>query len=182
MSQLAEMGVSIPQEYRADMSLVGEWQTLSETKVAAEGLEGAGKSIGVRKRKHEGDEEQEEVDDHAPGKTTSLGWGSKLRTYPGEQEEEDGDLDALLSSNKELKRSKNTPADTEFKEIKLETPALATQEDAVPESAAPEAEKSSDVKTETSGVESEAPKDERPPNEEVTGFSFKKRKPKVMRK
>lgn len=182
MSQLAEMGVSIPQEYRADMSLVGEWQTLSETNVAAEGLEGASKSIGVRKRKHEGDEEEGEVDEHAPGKTTSLGWGSKLRTYPGEQDGEDDDLDALLSSNKELKKPKITSADAESEEKKLEPPALVKQEDEVSESAAPEADKSSDAKTETPGVDSVAPKDERPPAEEATGFSFKKRKPKVMRK
>ncbi|KAJ5388327.1 hypothetical protein N7509_010868 [Penicillium cosmopolitanum] len=182
MSQLAEMGVSIPQEYRADMSLVGEWQTLSETNVAAEGLEGASKSIGVRKRKHEGDEEEGEVDEHAPGKTTSLGWGSKLRTYPGEQDGEDDDLDALLSSNKELKKPKITSADAESEEKKLKPPALVKQEDEVSESAAPEADKSSDAKTETPGVDSVAPKDERPPAEEATGFSFKKRKPKVMRK
>lgn len=181
MAQLAEMGVAIPQEYRAEMSLAGEWQTLSETKVATDDLEGTSKSVGIRKRKHEGDEE-EEADEDVPGKTASQGWGSKLRTYPGAQDQEDDDLDALLSSNKEFKKTKNTPTEPTPEEQKQELASPAKKEDGVPESTAAEADKSPDIKTEAPGGDSELPKDEKPQGEETAGFVFKKRKPKVMRK
>lgn len=179
MAQLAEMGVAIPQEYRADMSLAGEWQTLSETNVAADGLEGASKSIGVRKRKLEGGEEGEEgedADEHAPGKTASQGWGSKLRTYPGQQDDDDDDLDALLSSKKEFKKVKTEVTEGEIQEAKQE-PALVKKEDGESESAV-KTDKSPDVKTEAEIPEVGA----EPAKEEVAGFTFKKRKPKVMRK
>ncbi|KAJ5596714.1 hypothetical protein N7450_003172 [Penicillium hetheringtonii] len=184
MAQLAEMGVAIPQEYRADMSLAGEWQTLSETKVATDDQEGAAKSVGVRKRKHEGDEyeEGEGIEGDAPGKTTSQGWGSKLRTYPGQQDEEDDDLDALLSSSKEFKKNKKTPTEAASKEQKQDSVPRAENEDEASKSAVPETDKSPDAKAEATGVDSEPSKEEKPAGEESTGFVFKKRKPKAMRK
>ncbi|OQE24566.1 hypothetical protein PENSTE_c007G06223 [Penicillium steckii] len=184
MAQLAEMGVAIPQEYRADMSLAGEWQTLSETKVATDDLEGTTKSVGVRKRKHEGDEDEEGVgnEDDAPGETTSQGWGSKLRTYPGQQDEEDDDLDALLSSSKEFKKKKIVPTEATSEEQKLESAPQAGNEEKASKTVVPETDQSSGVKVEATGVDLETSKEEKPAGEESTGFGFKKRKPKLMRK
>lgn len=183
MAQLAEMGVAIPQEYRADMALAGEWQTLSETKIEdREGLEGAARSIGVRKRKHEGDDEEE---DHAPEPLESKGWGSRMKTYPGAQDDDDEDLDALLASTKDLKKPKTAmpvAATEEAEEQKQELAPVPKTEDGTPDSKAPGTEETTVVKKEEPNEFPAPPIDEKAPSEETTGFVFKKRKSKVMRK
>lgn len=189
MAQLAEMGVAIPQEYRADMALAGEWQTLSETKVdSAEGLEGAAKSIGVRKRKHEGDEEE---DEHAPEPIERKGWGSRMKTYPGAADD-DEDLDALLASTKDLKKAKPTAApsvaaDTTERSDEQQqgfAPVPKTEaEDRDPGAA--ETEELTAMKQEDTAQPAESSvlsAEEKPPSEEAPGIVFKKRKAKVIRK
>ncbi|KAJ5183593.1 hypothetical protein N7492_001209 [Penicillium capsulatum] len=178
MAQLAEMGVAIPQEYRADMALAGEWQTLSETKIESQDAEGAAKSIGVRKRKHEGDDEEEE---HAPEQPVSKAWGSRTRTYPGARDD-DEDLDALLASTKDLKKTKTPAPATETEVRKSEPVPLLKSED---EASAPKAEEvaePAEVKTEETGEASAPLTEEKPQNEDAPGVMFKKRKPKAMRK
>ena len=67
MAQLADMGVAIPEEYRRDMALAGDWQTTSVKVIRDDNENGkpATKSIGVRKRK--ASEAHEERDTHGPG-------------------------------------------------------------------------------------------------------------------
>lgn len=183
IAQLADMGVAIPQEFRADMALAGEWETLSETKIeSAEGLEGAARSIGVRKRKHEGDEEE---DEHAPEPLERKGWGSRMKTYPGAQGD-DEDLDALLASTKDLKKPKMAapvaaPPVEEAEERKQDFTPVPKAEDEAPEPTAPEPDRSTAVKKEEP-TSASAPSHEDLQKEETPGVVFKKRKPKVMRK
>ncbi|KAA8648633.1 putative formin binding protein [Aspergillus tanneri] len=102
MAQLADMGVAIPEEYRGDMALAGEWQTISETVIGLDADRQKSKlSLGVRKRKHEGDEEEEEAKKEAE-RFVSKAWGSRTRQYPGAQD--DTDLDELLASTKDIKK------------------------------------------------------------------------------
>ncbi|KAB8232306.1 putative formin binding protein [Aspergillus alliaceus] len=179
MAQLADMGVAIPEEYRGDMALAGEWQTLSEKVIGAEEGEKTGPSLGVRKRKHEGDEEEEEAKREAE-RFVSKGWGSRTREYPGAQDDED--LDALLESSKEVKKarpSSSEVAPTESVKEADDVPAkdeadpVATESDQVP-------------KTEHEPAEAAAvpltPAAKSEPEEPTSGVVFKKRKPKVMRK
>jgi hypothetical protein len=176
------MGVAVPEEYRGDMALAGEWQTLSETKIDPEGLEGAAKSIGVRKRKHEGEEEEEE--EHAPEPLMSKGWGSRMKTYPGAQAD-DEDLDALLESTKDLKKTKTATPTTmkeEPQERNQESASVVKTEDEAPDSKTVETNEPPEVKTEDPGSVPAPTVDEKPPAEEAAGPVFKKRKPKVMRK
>ncbi|KAJ5380228.1 uncharacterized protein N7496_002656 [Penicillium cataractarum] len=187
MAQLAEMGVAIPDEYRGDMALAGEWQTLSETKV--EDLQGAAKSIGVRKRKHDGEEEDEEDDGGNPSaQLVSRGWGSRMRTYPGAQNDDDDDLDALLATTKDLKKSKPQVPEPDSEESKLveeqkpEPASSATKEEEVVASKDQEAGSSSHVKTEEPGNSPLPPTEEKWQIEDAPGPIFKKRKAKVMRK
>lgn len=178
MAQLAEMGIAIPDEYRGDMALAGEWQTLSETKVEPQAAEGAAKALGVRKRKHEGDDEEAEA--QAAGQAVSKGWGSKMRTYPGAQDD-DEDLDALLASTKDLKKTKtSTPAEEPEEQKPEPTPSNVKEE--APASKGPEATESTQVKAEETGGISAPPTEEKPQSEEAPGFVFKKRKSKVMKK
>ena len=107
------MGVAIPEEFRRELAMAGDWQTLSETPIYEglkneEGDEDAkhdGLNLGVRKRKYEGQEEEEEA-----GETVvRRGWGSTTRTFPGSSGEGD-DLDALLGTAKVSKRRTESPS------------------------------------------------------------------------
>lgn len=112
LKQLAEMGVAIPEEFRREMAMAGDWQTLLEpvdyNNVKQEGDSKEFKpgelSAGVRKRKHEGQEEDEEEE-----KVARKAWGSVARSYPGTGGSEGDDLDALLKNTKVMKREDGVP-------------------------------------------------------------------------
>jgi len=106
LSQLAAMGVAVPEDFRREMAMAGDWQTLSErplyeeakeeedskdTKPSNTEIKHRGLNIGVRKRKYEGQDEEEEAGERVVRK----GWGSTTRTYGGSSD--DVDLDALLN-------------------------------------------------------------------------------------
>ena len=177
MAQLVEMGVAIPQEYRAEMALAGEWQTLSETRLETPDAEGAAKSIGVRKRKLEGDEDEE--GGQIPEQYVNKSWGSRMRIYPGAQDDEEEDLDALLASTKELKKPKTAIPASETEEQKQES---TVKEDESTALHATEEDKQIPVKTEETVDTAAPPADEKPTSEVASGPVFKKRKPKAMRK
>ena len=96
MTQLAAMGVAVPQEFRRENAMAGEWETISR-KVIAPGAEDEGKieikpglNVGVRKRKLEdGDEEEIKADQQRRRPK----WGTDLKTISG-----DDDLEALLNT------------------------------------------------------------------------------------
>ncbi|KAI9370832.1 hypothetical protein BJX61DRAFT_65702 [Aspergillus egyptiacus] len=163
MAQLAEMGVAIPDEYRADMALAGDWQTVSEKVIQPEDSESQ-PTLGVRKRKHDVDEEEEEAKREAE-RFVSKGWGSATKRYPGAQDDED--LDALLASTKDVKRSKSAGTDQD----------TVVKEGEPPSAGAPAGDDSDrpPVKPEELATTEE-------PGEAAPGVVFKKRKPKAMRK
>lgn len=108
MAQLADMGVSIPQEFRGDMAMAGEWQTVSERVILPENSEvrdtkeNIRTSGGDKKRKYLGsgdDEEEEEENHNEPVRRKA--WGSTTKTYPGLRAEDD-DLEALLRDSKPI--------------------------------------------------------------------------------
>ncbi|GKT44758.1 uncharacterized protein ColSpa_04939 [Colletotrichum spaethianum] len=113
MEQLAEMGVSIPTEFRGDMAMAGEW-TVTATKVIDENAQAEkpveAKAMGIRKREQTEEEREEEEAVRGLFKRPKK-WGS-TRTMP----EDDKDLDALLSSNTLLRPvKKEEPAETDVK-------------------------------------------------------------------
>lgn len=107
LAKLAELGVAVPEQYRREVAMAGDWQTVAERPVwnpikKEEGLEDfkdfkpdTSLNLGVRKRKIEGQEEEEE----AGAMVVRKGWGSTTRRYPGSFSDGDGDLDTLLSIN-----------------------------------------------------------------------------------
>ncbi|OJD15573.1 hypothetical protein AJ78_04163 [Emergomyces pasteurianus Ep9510] len=115
LAQLVEMGVAIPEEFRPELALAGDWKAIEETAGEKHGSEAdalAALNVGVRKRKFEGQEEEE-----AAGETVMRkGWGSTTREFPGGKETEE-DLDALLEKTAELKRRRR---ETETPDIKAE--------------------------------------------------------------
>ncbi|KAL2869873.1 putative formin binding protein [Aspergillus lucknowensis] len=172
MAQLADMGVAIPEAYRGDMALAGDWQTVSEKVIRPEDSE-TQPTLGVRKRKHELDEEEEEAKREAE-RFVSKAWGSATRQYPGAQE--DGDLDTLLASTKEVKKTKISGADHEAsgKDENQPHEGVAANEDSDQPPKLKEEE--------ASGDRSSLPAATNEPDETTTGIVFKKRKPKAMRK
>ena len=88
--------------------MAGDWQTTSERLVYAdesvkkeetEDVKLGGLNVGVRKRKFEGQEEEEEAGERVVRK----GWGSTIRTYPAPGSDED-DLSTLLKETKKVAR------------------------------------------------------------------------------
>lgn len=95
MAQLAEMGITVPDEYRGDLALAGDWQTVAQRPIARNGgVPSESLSTGVRKRK------VEEVDEEETSNvqfTTRKTWGSTTKTYPGTGSGSDSALNDLLS-------------------------------------------------------------------------------------
>lgn len=120
MEQLAAMGVAIPEEYRRDMSIQGEWATVSERPVYSRPVKSGSddedddtKAFGVRKRKLEHEDDKLNLAPRA--------WGSRLKSYPGASANSEEDLDALLSGATTKKEIKSEEADLLKKEAELET-------------------------------------------------------------
>lgn len=117
LAQLAEMGVSIPDEFRPDMAMAGDWEVTEERIIPEPGSETTDSvAMGVRKREREEDDEE-------AAEARKKRWGHAHRAYPSEVDP--GDLNALLSSvpfvNKDAARSIDFEAKQENKkEIKGE--------------------------------------------------------------
>ncbi|KAL9104384.1 MAG: hypothetical protein Q9187_008909 [Circinaria calcarea] len=101
MARLAELGVAVPEEYRREMAMAGDWQITSERFIyddvkKEEELEDAkpnGLNVGIRKRKQDKAEDEEQ---EAGESGSRKSWGLTTRTYPGARED-DADLDTLLN-------------------------------------------------------------------------------------
>jgi hypothetical protein len=112
LAQLAEMGVSIPDEFRPEMAMAGEWQVTSERIIEPEDGEKKPDALALGVRKRVLDEEELEA-----AEAKKRRWGSTYRTHP--TEEDNGDLDTLLGNV--TRKGKESAAKTEAKdEVKQE--------------------------------------------------------------
>lgn len=104
MAQLAGMGIAVPDEYRGDMALPGDWQVLSQKPIELDQQNGsqASLSVGIRKRKFEGLEEEEEAGETVKKK----GWGSTTKEYPTTSQNA---VDSLLAGGVLLKKEESKP-------------------------------------------------------------------------
>ncbi|KAL8968013.1 MAG: hypothetical protein Q9183_002664 [Haloplaca sp. 2 TL-2023] len=115
MMKLAEMGVAVPEDFRRETAMAGDWQTLSERPVWSRAKKeedhddfkgfkpDSTLNVGIRKRKIEGEEEAEEI-----GPTViRKGWGSTVKRYPGCNADSKDDLDVLLDSAVRSERVEN---------------------------------------------------------------------------
>ncbi|PKY05252.1 hypothetical protein P168DRAFT_318277 [Aspergillus campestris IBT 28561] len=184
MAQLAEMGVAIPDEYRGDMSLAGDWQTVSTRVIREEGEGEDGGVRGVRKRKmQEVDEEEEEAKREAE-KFVSRPWGSRTRVYPGAVGGEDTDLDALLESTRDIKKGRTSGVDDGHGDNGDGDSGRGEKDTAT----APDGAAAQPVKQVKEEAEEEEPESKvaaepaKPADDAAGGVVFKKRKPKVMRR
>ena len=189
LEQLAEMGIAVPEEFRKDMAMAGDWQVTSQRVIYDEVKEEGdvqdvkpGKlNIGVRKRKFEGQEEEEQ----AIEKVVRTNWGSATRSYPGNMGDGD-DLDALLQATKAEKLRHNeseTPGSSTAMPPTRNSPPQVDPHPALPaikqEPSADEADIAAKVPdAATTAVKSAPVKQEDVPD---AGVVFKKRKNKPLR-
>lgn len=181
--QLAELGVAMPDDFRPEMAMAGEW-TVTSTRViddapkrepAEEKPET--KATGVRKREATEDEKEEENAVQGLFKKPRR-WGRDSRAMP---QDEDADLDALLSGSILTKpAAEGTPPKEEpFKDEEVKDEPTKEEEDVVKEE--PDTEPSGFTTTfkpeaiDSKPVKAEA-LDEEPGPAPVL---FKKRKPKT---
>ncbi|MCJ1461673.1 hypothetical protein MMC07_000270 [Pseudocyphellaria aurata] len=133
LAQLAEMGVTVPEDFRKELAMAGEWQVLSETpiresetiKAEMDDRKPNMMNVGVRKRKYEGQDGEDEAEE----RVFRSGWGLTTRVYPGLNEKGEGDLDLLLGkSQTNTRRSKvgvnktageSSPQDQKFVEQRV---------------------------------------------------------------
>ena len=178
MAQLAEMGITVPDEYRGDLALAGNWQTMAQRPIdQGEGLSSESLSIGVRKRKMEDDDEEETTNLQS---TTRKTWGSTTKTYPGTASRSDAALDDLLNrgtlpKRQPLPEAKSEPVDQTNGDKKTSAPAAVVNDDTT------EDDKSA-VKKEIENLETSTSDTHRFKEEGVGAEPiFKRRKPKFAK-
>lgn len=181
MAQLAEMGVSIPDEFRPDMAMAGEWQ-VTEERIIGEDEEKPldAKASGVRKRAVE--EEDEEA-----AEANKRRWGSAYRSHP--TKEEDEDLDTLLGNVTGIGKALATKLEAKVNiKVKVEEELDLSNLPTAPESSTEPDISKVEIKTESSEdlpTDTSAPSLEVVVKEEVEmkelEVVFKKRKAKNIR-
>ncbi|OAP60742.1 hypothetical protein AYL99_05744 [Fonsecaea erecta] len=110
-AQLAEMGIKVPEGFRSEMAMAGDWQVVSQ-QTTDETPSEAPLSKGVKKRKYEGQDEEEEEKKEAGEAVVRRGWGAATKRYPGHDK---ADLDDLLSGSISVKKEKSTSSVAQFK-------------------------------------------------------------------
>lgn len=179
LQQLVDMGVAIPDEFRGEMALAGEWQVTEERIVEVNGEKKPDAvALGVRKRTV-GEEDEEE---HEAKKRR---WGSTYKSHP--EAVDDGDLDALLSNATSKDKGIKKEEDVVKQEAKSEE--TSSREGSQPIHSGGQSDttgKQEDVKLEP-GVEASTVQDVKPAllaedtPDPAGGVVFKKRKAKNIR-
>jgi hypothetical protein len=162
IQQLAAMGVVVPKEFRAEVAMPGEWETVAVKKMPLppkreeEDVKPEALALGVRKRKFEGQEEEEEAGEVVVRK----GWGHTTRNYPGGYAAVD-DIEALMKAGGAAKEA-------DVLEVKKEEDVI---EDMVAQGSATNAEGATSVKQEDMAERTTI----------AAPVVFKKRKAKVVK-
>lgn len=199
VAQLAEMGVAVPEEYRREMAMAGDWQVVSERPLYGSGVKGEeggeeekkhseGLNIGVRKRKHDGQEE----DDEAGEMGVRRAWGSMIHTYPDPRTQNgQEDLDSLLGKTK-LNRLRDDlvkdhtsggggSAASPPPAINAPQPGIDGAPNESPSPIPPIKQEDTDETKLVSYIDSSKPLKEDPDGSEQPAVVFKKRKAKPIR-
>lgn len=182
--QLAAMGVSMPSDFRPEMAMPGEW-TVTKTTVVEEKQEPDGeikigaKATGIRKREETEDQKEEEEAMRSLFKKPKR-WGRDSKTV---QDDEDEDLEALLSTTVPLKAEAAEQGDEVKKEEEVDDEGAADtklpKEEDIPVKADPDAE-AQDLK-QVVKKEAVVKAEEEEESSGITPVVFKKRKPKGIR-
>lgn len=131
VAQLADMGVAIPEEYRKDMAIAGDWQTLSGTRANKSKNERKDAlSHGVRKRKQE-DVENEEEESAVLDQPHQPSWGSRFKSYTS-NDDKSLDIGSLMQVPLVKKQEEDDIKPVIKKEESITEPSLDHPPPAVP--------------------------------------------------
>lgn len=192
--QLASLGVSLPDEFRKDLAMAGDWQVTSTTIVTetpADGSNPGTSARGVHKRERTDEEIEEEKAIKGLFKKPRR-WGRDSRTAAGDGD--NADLDALLSGGlvvkkqeeDAVKKEEDAEPTAETGQVKQEDrePSLVKQEPSEegeqPLTEVP-ADPSSKAETPALKTEEGASTVESSEAQDVPAVTFKRRKPKNIR-
>ena len=123
------MGVAVPEDYRREVAMAGEWETVSVRQItqtppppdsksgiknedeSKEDMKTEAKAFGVRKRKLDTGENGDEpaLEDANREKP----WGSRFRKFPRNEGGEEDDIEALLGGAKKPKTEADATPDAE---------------------------------------------------------------------
>lgn len=188
VAQLAALGVAVPEDFRRENAMVGDWQVTAQkitwdsnagTKQEEEVDVKPGLNIGVRKRKNEEGEEDLEPAKLEEDKKRPR-YGRDLRGLPGN---DDDDLNALLESTSRFTRKDEAKIKAEPKKELAEDELIQNQETQELESSTvhvkeePDETTSLDVATVKRGSDAETQQ----PSDDI-GSIFKKRKRPATKK
>lgn len=116
-AQLADMGIKVPEQVRSEMAMAGDWAVVSNQPNIEEKRERP-LSVGVKKRKFEGQEGEDEAEEE--GIIARRRWGTTTRRFPGR---DSADLDDLFSGSiSVVKKEKITAPTTGSPENLVEAP------------------------------------------------------------
>jgi hypothetical protein len=102
-AQLADMGIEVPDSYRAEMAMASDWKAVPQpNQPRPDDAPADAMSIGVRKRKLDPDEQAQLEADGLP--TVRKVWGRDVRHFPGETG--DDGLEDLLAGKTFVKKQK----------------------------------------------------------------------------
>lgn len=181
------MGIKVPEGYRSEMAMAGDWQVVSQQTLDEVPSE-APLSVGVKKRKYEGQEDDEEEKQIAGEAVVRRGWGAATKKYPGHS---NADVDELLSGSIAVKKERPLPVSARSKCEEQDSkkqgnfPAPGQDGSGAKESSALEAGDSFETKTEKSNLVKDEAKSPGSPKsmlevpEDVAMPVFKKRKAKA---
>ena len=181
IARLAEMGIAVPEEYRRDMAMAGDWETIAEAPakptIKEEGLKPGAVAVGVRKRK--ADDEAAEEEGIVPGKRKA--WGSAFKSYPGSNGAEE-DIEALLNSAP-VRNAESQSLKPESPEIKDEETTMVKTEEVPVKSEHSEESKLVEAPVDVASNSQARVKSEDATSNDTpsTGVVFKKRKHKSAR-
>lgn len=192
--QLASLGVSLPDEFRKDLAMAGDWQVTSTTIVAdtpPDGSNPGASARGIHKRERTDEEIEEEKAIKGLFKKPRR-WGRDSRTAAGDGDS--ADLDALLSGGLAVKKQEEDTVKKEEESEPTSETAPIKQEEHEPSSIKKEPSEEgipalAEVPTDSSSkTEAPALKTEDGAStvgssgaQEVPAVTFKKRKPKNIR-
>jgi hypothetical protein len=107
MAQLAAMGVAIPEEFRGDVAMAGDWTTVARRggEMEEKGTNALTSAEKKRKMKDRGEQEDEEEQEEGPA--NRRGWGRALKKFPTDRKGGKDDLDDLLGGPIMLKKAES---------------------------------------------------------------------------
>ncbi|KAL9092270.1 MAG: hypothetical protein Q9165_004444 [Trypethelium subeluteriae] len=193
LAQLAAMGVAVPEDYRREVAMAGDWETVSVRPVtqklpphtgpedskagvkkeeleSKQGVTAEAKAFGVRKRKaDDGDDEDAATTGESHKRKP---WGNNFRKFPGDGFGDD-DIEALLGTVKKVKTEPEAEVESRGGEQTKDGDDPAVKEE-TEESALGALPEPFDEATASSGK-----KEEQREEEPGAGIIFKKRKKAV---